>query len=135
MFTFQISIGISADIKTSQMKLNLNCLSFCLSAPLSYGPLHHPVAVPAPPAGGPAAASPDFLDGRGWRVQAARRRGGRTTVGAPQEQTQHELRQAEPSTAVLLRQGTTDNTVVTQEHNMNYNKLSQAKTTTAADTT
>lgn len=74
----------------------------------SHGPLHHAVAVPAPPAGGPAAASPDLLDRWRWRVQAAGRWRGRTSVGAPQEQTQHELRQTEPSTAILLRQGTTD---------------------------
>lgn len=33
-----ISIGISGDIKTSQMKLNVNCLSFCLSAPSAMDP-------------------------------------------------------------------------------------------------
>ena len=73
---------------------------------LSHGPLHHAVAVPAPPAGGPAAASPDLMDGGGRRVQAAGRWGGRPTVGAPQEQAQHELRQTEPSAEILLRQGT-----------------------------
>lgn len=31
-------------------------------------------------------------------------------MGAPQEQTQHELRQAEPSAEILLRQGTANST-------------------------
>lgn len=81
--------------------------------PLSHGPVHHTVAVPAAPAGGPAATSPDLLDGRGRRVQAAGCWGGGTIVGAPQKQTQHELRQAEPRAEILLRQGTTDNTIAT----------------------
>lgn len=34
-------------------------------------------------------------------------------MGAPQEQAQHELRQTEPGTEILLRQGTADNTTVT----------------------
>lgn len=65
-----------------------NC---CPRVSLSHGPVHHAVAVPAPPAGRPAAASPHLVDERGRRVQAAGRRGGGATVGTPQEQTQHEL--------------------------------------------
>ncbi len=49
-------------------------------------------------------------------------------MGASQEQTQHELRQTEPSTTILLRQGTTDNTstaITVQEH-MQHDKVCQA---------
>ncbi|KAM9759253.1 ETS domain-containing protein Elk-4 isoform 5-T6 [Menidia menidia] len=45
-----------------------------------------------------------MLDQRGGRVQAAPGRGGGPAVGSPQEQAQHELRQAQPGSQILLRQ-------------------------------
>lgn len=107
-FSFTQQIKSSCLSLFVKVKFWRTCLSGTPPPPHSHGPLHHAVAVPAPPAGGPAAASPDLLDRWRWRVQAAGRWRGRTSVGAPQEQTQHELRQTEPSTAILLRQGTTD---------------------------
>ena len=70
-----------------------------------YGQRHHSVAVPAAAAAGPKSQAPDMLDVHWRRVQAPEVRGSGQAVGAAQEQDQHELRQAEPSPALLLWQG------------------------------
>lgn len=71
-----------------------------------HGQLSDPVAVPAAAAARPRQQAAHLLDQWGRRVQAAAGRAGGQVVGRSQEQAQHELRQAEPSPALLLRQGT-----------------------------
>ena len=62
------------------------------------------VAISARTATGRVAAfAPHIMDGRGRRVQVARRRSRCPALGPAEEQGQHELRQAEPSPTILLR--------------------------------
>lgn len=77
---------------------------YFFSSAYRHGDEHHSVAVPAGAVAEQPVRAHHLVDQHGRRVQAAQRRRGCPALGPPQEQAQHELRQAEQGAQVLLRQ-------------------------------